>query len=127
MIDVAGTDPPEWRARTAWQAMIKGSWMALASGYKLESGNAALDELLSRGGMESMLNTVWLILSAMTFGAVMETTGMLSRIAASILSLVRGTGSLITATLATSLGMNIVASDQYIAIVVPGRMVSVVV
>lgn len=108
--------------KPAWAALIKGAWMSLFDGYRLESGNAALDELLSRGGMGSMLSTVWLILSAMMFGAVMETTGMLGRIAASILSMVRGTGSLIAATLGTSLGMNIVASDQYIAIVLPGRM-----
>ncbi|MCR4374616.1 MAG: Na+/H+ antiporter NhaC [Acidobacteria bacterium] len=106
----------------AWAALIKGNWQALASGFSLSSGNAVLDELLSRGGMGSMLNTVWLIVSAMTFGAIMETTGMLTRIAESILSAVRGTGSLIAATLATSIGMNIVASDQYMAIVLPGRM-----
>jgi NhaC family Na+:H+ antiporter len=106
----------------AWAALIKGCWHALASGFSLDSGNTALDELLSRGGMSSMLNTVWLILSAMTFGAVMEKTGMLGRIAESILSAVRGTGSLIFATLSTSIGMNVLASDQYIAIVLPGRM-----
>jgi NhaC family Na+:H+ antiporter len=103
-------------------ALVKGAWMSLFDGYRLESGNAALDDLLSRGGMGSMLSTVWLILAAMTFGAVMETTGMLQRIAVAILGTVRGTGSLITATLATAIGMNIVASDQYIAIVLPGRM-----
>jgi NhaC family Na+:H+ antiporter len=105
-----------------WAALIKGCWAALASGFTLSSGNAALDDLLSRGGMGSMLNTVWLILSAMTFGAVMEKTGMLGRIAESILSAVRGTGSLVLATLSTSIGMNVLASDQYIAIVLPGRM-----
>jgi NhaC family Na+:H+ antiporter len=72
--------------------------------------------------MSGMLTTVWLILMAMMFGAVMETTGMLQRIADSILSMVSGTGSLIAATLVTAFGMNIVASDQYIAIVLPGRM-----
>jgi NhaC family Na+:H+ antiporter len=106
----------------AWAGLIKGAWMALFDGFTLESGNAALDDLLSRGGMSSMLSTVWLILSAMTFGAVMETTGMLQRIADAILGAVRGTGSLIVATLGTSIGMNIIASDQYIAIVLPGRM-----
>ncbi len=105
-----------------WVALLKGFWIALFDGFHLESGNTALDELLSRGGMSSMLNTVWLILSAMMFGAVLETTGMLARIAESILSVVRGTGSLIVATLGTALGMNILASDQYIAIVLPGRM-----
>ncbi len=102
--------------------LLKGVWISLFDGFRLESGNAALDELLSRGGMASMLNTIWLILSAMMFGAVLETTGMLERIAGSILSLVRGTGSLIAATLGTALGMNVLASDQYIAIVLPGRM-----
>jgi Na+:H+ antiporter, NhaC family len=103
-------------------ALVKGAWMSLFDGYKLTSGNAALDELLSRGGMAGMLSTVWLILAAMMFGAVMEVTGMLQQIALGILGFVRGTGSLIVATLATAFGMNIVASDQYIAIVLPGRM-----
>jgi NhaC family Na+:H+ antiporter len=103
-------------------ALLKGAWISLFDGYTSATGNAALDELLTRGGMASMLNTVWLILCAMTFGAVMETTKMLQRIAASILSSVKGTGSLIAATLSTAVGMNIVASDQYIAIVLPGRM-----
>jgi NhaC family Na+:H+ antiporter len=106
----------------AWAGIVKGTWMSLFDGFVLESGNEALDELLSRGGMSSMLTTVWLILAAMMFGAVMETTGMLERIAAGILGFVRGTGSLILATLATSVGMNFIASDQYIAIVLPGRM-----
>jgi NhaC family Na+:H+ antiporter len=105
-----------------WVALVKGAWMSLFDGFKLESPNAALNDLLSRGGMANMLNTVWLILMAMTFGAVMEATGMLQQIAAGILSMVRGTGSLITATLVTTFGMNIVASDQYMAIVLPGRM-----
>ena len=103
-------------------ALLKGVWISLFDGYSLESGNAALDELLSRGGMASMLNTVWLILAAMMFGGAMETTGLLQKIAAAILGLVRGTGSLIAATLATAFGCNIIASDQYISIVLPGRM-----
>jgi Na+:H+ antiporter, NhaC family len=103
-------------------ALVKGAWMSLFDGYKLTSGNTALDELLSRGGMAGMLSTVWLILAAMMFGAVMETTGMLQQIAAGILGFVRGTGSLVVATLATAFGMNVIASDQYIAIVLPGRM-----
>jgi len=106
----------------AGAALLKGAWIALFNGFTLSSGNAALDDLLTRGGMSGMLNTVWLILVAMMFGAVMETTGMLQQIAASILGMVRGTGTLVAATLATALGMNFVASDQYIAIVLPGRM-----
>lgn len=106
----------------AWLASIKGVWQALANGFVVESGNAALDDLLSRGGMSSMLSTVWLIMAAMMFGGVMETTGMLQRIARAILGFVSGTGSLISATLVTCIGMNALASDQYMAIVLPGRM-----
>jgi Na+:H+ antiporter, NhaC family len=106
----------------AWAALVKGAWISLFDGFKLESPNPALNELLSRGGMANMLNTVWLILMAMTFGAVMEATGMMQRIAASILGVVRGTGSLVSATLVTAFGANILASDQYMAIVLPGRM-----
>ena len=103
-------------------ALLQGFWMALYGGFELNSGNAALDDLLSRGGMASMLLTVWLIMSAMMFGGVMETTQMLQKIGLTILRLGRGTGSLISATLLTAIGMNIIASDQYIAIVLPGRM-----
>ena len=69
-----------------------------------------------------MMITVWLILSAMTFGAVMETTGKLQRIVNALLSMVHSTGSLILTTIATCIGTNILAADQYIAIVLPGRM-----
>ncbi|MFQ5572513.1 MAG: Na+/H+ antiporter NhaC [Rhodothermales bacterium] len=103
-------------------ALLKGFWMALFQEFTASTGNAALDDLLTRGGMSSMLNTVWLIISAMMFGAVMEKTGMLEVLASKILSTARGTGGLIAATLGTSIGANIIASDQYIAIVVPGRM-----
>jgi Na+:H+ antiporter, NhaC family len=105
-----------------WAALVKGAWIGLFDGYKLESGNAALDDLLSRGGMSSMLSTVWLIVAAMMFGGVMESAQLLQKIAAAILGMVRGVGSLIIATLVTAFGSNVVASDQYIAIVLPGRM-----
>ncbi len=92
--------------------------------YTLIDGtsNERLDELLTRGGMSSMLTTVWLIMTAMVFGSTMERTGKLGRIAGTILASARSTGSLVLATLATAIGTNIVASDQYIAIVRPGRM-----
>ena len=102
--------------------IIKGVWLSLFDGYKASTGDAALDELLSRGGMGSMLTTMWLIISAMTFGAAMEHTGFLGRIVVTALKGVRGTGSLIITTAMTAVGMNIVAGDQYIAIVLPGRM-----
>lgn len=103
-------------------ALLSGAWKALFDGYASESGNAAADELLSRGGMASMLNTIWLILCAMAFGAVMERTGLLERLIRSVLKAARSTGSLIAATLATAFGTNLVAADQYLAIVLPGRI-----
>ncbi len=103
-------------------ALFAGAWKAMASGYVSNSGNEAVDSLLSRGGMSSMLNTVWLILCALSFGAVMEKVGLLERLIRSVLRAARSTGALITATLATSFGTNVVAADQYIAIVLPGRL-----
>ncbi len=103
-------------------ALLKGFWLSLFDGFSSDTGNERLDDLLTRGGMSSMLTTVWLILTAMIFGSVMETTGKLSRIAATILASVQSTGSLIFATIVTAIGTNIVASDQYISIVLPGRM-----
>jgi len=91
-------------------------------GYTASTGNAAVDELLSRGGMMSMASTVFLILSAMAFGGIMERTGMLRTLAGYLLRMAKTTGSLIATTVLTCVGMNLVAADQYIAIVVPGRM-----
>jgi NhaC family Na+:H+ antiporter len=103
-------------------ALLSGAWKALATGYSADTGNAAVNELISRGGMESMLNTVWLILCAMAFGAVMETVGLLERLIRGVLAMARSTGSLITATIATAFGCNLVAADQYMAIVLTGRL-----
>lgn len=95
---------------------------ALTTDVAIESGNAVADELLSSGGMNGMLGTIWLIICAMTFGGIMEASGMLERIAKAILHLATTTGSLIASTAGTCLVFNITASDQYLAIVVPGRM-----
>jgi NhaC family Na+:H+ antiporter len=103
-------------------SIIKALWIALTDGYVASTGDASLDELLSRGGMSSMLTAVWLIISAMCFGGVMEHTGFLKRLVLTALKAVSSTGSLILTTVLTSIGMNIVAADQYISIVLPGRM-----
>ncbi len=100
-------------------------WSALFDGYQSDSGNEVIDDLLSRGGMSSMLNTIWLIITALSFGAVLEHTGLLQRIVSSILSMVRSTGSLIASTVVTCIGCNILTADQYMAIVLPGRMYKV--
>ena len=103
-------------------ALVKGIWIAMFDGYTATTGDQVLDSLLSRGGMSSMVTTVWLILCAMAFGGVMEVTGLLSRILESILKMVTGTTSLIITTLACCIGANIITADQFIAIVLPGRM-----
>jgi len=102
--------------------LVKGIWIALFDGYVANTGNATLDNLLSRGGMSSMLHTVWLITAAMAYGSAMEKTGILGRMADWLLSVGNSTGALIASTAATCLGMNILAGDQYISIVLPGRM-----
>lgn len=92
------------------------------SGFVSKTGFAMVDELLTRGGMESMLYTVSLIMCALSFGGMMEKTRMLESIANAILKTARSTGALVTATITTCISMNIIAPDQYLSIVVPGRM-----
>jgi NhaC family Na+:H+ antiporter len=94
----------------------------MGTGVSITTGNAQVDELLGSGGMSGMLGTIWLILCAMTFGGIMERTGALERITASLAGLVRGDGSLVATTAASCVVTNVSASDQYLSIVVPGRM-----
>lgn len=91
-------------------------------GYAAHTGNAAIDTLLTRGGMSSMYGTIGIIIWAMCFGGIMERSGMLGRLAEAILSVARTRARLVAATLATSLGINLAAADQYLSIIVPGRM-----
>ena len=102
--------------------MIAGVWKAMYTGFTTSTGFETLDQLVNRGGMNSMLEVIWLILSALMFGGVMEETGMLKKLVTVLLKMVRGTGSLIMTTILTSFGINVIASDQYMAIVLPGRM-----
>ncbi len=100
----------------------KGLWLALADGYRSDSGNADLDALLSKGGMSSMLNTVWLILCALGFGGVLERTGILNYWLEVALRGVRSTGSLVATTVVTCFSTNVLAADQFISVALPGRM-----
>jgi NhaC family Na+:H+ antiporter len=92
------------------------------NGFESETGNKMIDKLFTRGGMSGMLNTVWLILMAMIYGGMMEVTGMLGKIAEGILKAVSGVTSLVASTVGTSIFLNLTTSDQYIAIVLTGRM-----
>lgn len=103
-------------------ASLKDALYSLHYGFSGSTGNAMVDELLNRGGMNSMMWTVSIILCAMTFGGIMEKSGMLGRIAQEILRFANTTGKLILATLLTPMFINSVAGDQYLSIVIPGRM-----
>ena len=116
IIALAGDTP------NVFLGLFKGVWYTIFDGFVLESGNATLDDLMTRGGMSSMLTTVWLVLCAMVFGGIMEHTGLLKCLVNYMLSFVHSTGSLIATTIATCIGANIITSDQYISLVLPGRM-----
>jgi len=96
--------------------------MALYGETAIVTSNEIVNELLITGGMSGMLYTVWLILCAMAFGGIMEVSGMLKVIAEAVISKVNSVGSLIAATAGTGLFFNVTTSDQYLAILVPGRM-----
>ncbi|XLS30620.1 Na+/H+ antiporter NhaC family protein [Flavobacteriaceae bacterium M23B6Z8] len=83
-----------------------------------------LQDLFKGKGMEGMLGTIWLIICAMVFGGVMDAIGALSRISKALLSLARNTFQLFLSTVGSCIALNITASDQYLAIVVPGKMFS---
>jgi Na+:H+ antiporter, NhaC family len=105
---------------------LKSSFLAvmnaMSNGVQLTADNEMITELLKAKGMAGMLNTVWLILCAMIFGGVMESCGLLKCIAEAIIRMAKSTGSLVASTAATCLFFNLTASDQYMAIAVPGRM-----
>ena len=105
-------------------ALFKGVWRVLFDGYSASTGSATLDSLLSRGGMSSMLNTVWLIITAMSFGSAMEKAGVLQRLVKALVTFARSVGGLIGTTIGTCLGVNALAADQYMSIVITGRMFS---
>ncbi|MFT6854635.1 MAG: NhaC family Na+:H+ antiporter [Cyclobacteriaceae bacterium] len=105
-----------------FSGMFIGVMSSLYGDIAINTSNEMVNDLLTSGGMAGMLGTIWLILSAMIFGGVMETSGMLKRIAKAIISKINSTGSLVASTVGTCVFFNITASDQYLAIVVPGRM-----
>ncbi|MEZ5757706.1 MAG: Na+/H+ antiporter NhaC [Emcibacteraceae bacterium] len=102
--------------------LLDGVWRSLFAGYTANTGNTAMDELLTQGGMAGMLDTIWLIMCAITFGSIMEKFGLLKRLVIGLVSMAHSTGSLILVTALTCIGTNILAGDQYISIVLPGRM-----
>lgn len=102
----------------AYIAIMKSMYTTV----NVTTDHAMVNSLLETGGMSGMLNTVWLIICAMIFGGIMESSGLLRRITESVIRLAYNTGSLVASTAGTCIFFNITASDQYLSIVVPGRM-----
>jgi NhaC family Na+:H+ antiporter len=94
---------------------------AAFSGFESATGNEDVDSLLTRGGMNSMMYTISLVIVAMMFGGVMERTNQLKTIADKVLALANSTGSLIASTALTCIGANMVLCDQYMSIVMGAR------
>lgn len=103
-------------------SLYVGVMKAMYGSISITTENATVNDLLSTGGMAGMLSTIWLIVVAMAFGGVMESSGLLHRITEMVIRSVKSTGSLIASTAGTCVFFNVTASDQYLAIVVPGRM-----
>ena len=107
-----------------FNSAYKGVMNSMTSSVYIPSGNEVLDknELFSAGGMSGMLSTIWLILCAMFFGGIMQEIGALEKISRTLLGLFRSTFGLFASTTTTCIFFNATASDQYLAIVVPGKM-----
>ncbi|HAS57408.1 MAG TPA: Na+/H+ antiporter NhaC, partial [Algoriphagus sp.] len=101
---------------------FKAVMMSLYGEISVVTSNDVVNELLVTRGMGGMLNTIWLIICAMIFGGIMEVSGMLRVLAEAVIQKVHRVGSLIASTAATCVFFNITTSDQYLAILVPGRM-----
>jgi NhaC family Na+:H+ antiporter len=100
---------------------VKAGYAAMATGFESKSGVPQIDDLFSRGGMFSMLTTIWLVLGALSFAAVMEHAGFLQRLLDPIVSRTRRRGSLIASVTGSGIGLNVIAGDQYVADVLPAR------
>ncbi|MBB4118067.1 NhaC family Na+:H+ antiporter [Mesonia hippocampi] len=104
------------------QSAYQGIMNAITTDTAIETNNEALNDLFSSGGMAGMLNTIWLIICAMVFGGIMDGIGALAKISEALLNLFHTTFGLFTSTVISCLALNITASDQYLSIVVPGKM-----
>ncbi|MBN97491.1 MAG: Na+/H+ antiporter NhaC [Flavobacteriaceae bacterium] len=116
LMSIAETD--SYNFETAYKGVMQSITVETA----VETTSADLNDLFSSGGMQGMLNTIWLIICAMVFGGVMDAIGALSRISKALLSLATSTFGLFASTVASCLALNVTASDQYLALVIPGKM-----
>ena len=106
------------------KALFSGTMISLYGSISINTSNPLVTDLLSSSGMFGMLDTIWLVICAMIFGGVMEKAGFLKQITSIILNKIKSSGSLISSTAGTCIFFNLTASDQYLSIVVPGKMYS---
>ena len=118
VIEVSGNHSDEW------SSLFIGTMKSLYGSISISTSNDLVSDLLSSSGMYGMLGTIWLVISAMIFGGVMDKAGFLNVISSFILKKVNSAGSLVTSTAGTCIFFNLTASDQYLSIVVPGKMYS---
>ncbi|QXP64238.1 Na+/H+ antiporter NhaC [Polaribacter sp. HaHaR_3_91] len=116
VVSVAGADS------LTFNSAYKGVMNAITVDSAVETTSVELNDLFSAGGMNGMLGTIWLIICAMVFGGIMDAIGALARISKALLSMASSVFGLFTSTVASCLALNVTASDQYLAIVVPGKM-----
>ena len=116
LMSIAETD------RYNFETAYKGVMQSITVETAVETTSADLNDLFSSGGMQGMLDTIWLIICAMVFGGVMDAIGALSRISKALLSLATSTFGLFASTVSSCLALNVTASDQYLALVIPGKM-----
>ena len=109
-------------------SFLQSSYFAIMNAITVDTSittsNSDLNDLFSAGGMSGMLGTIWLIICAMVFGGVMDGIGALSTISKALLNMATSTFKLFASTVASCLALNVTASDQYLALVVPGKMFS---
>lgn len=103
-------------------SILKAFWQLLYGGFSISTNNQAVDSLLSRGGMASMVIMVWLVISSMMMTGVLERIGFIDKLLNGLIRFARSTGSLIATTMATCFGTNLLTCDQYMSIVLPGQM-----
>ena len=118
VIEVSGNNSGEWTS------LFIGIMKSLYGSISISTSNDLVSDLLSSSGMYGMLGTIWLVISAMIFGGIMDKAGFLNVISSLILKKVNSVGSLVTSTTGTCMFFNLTASDQYLSIVVPGKMYS---
>ena len=105
-----------------FETAYKGVMQSITVDTAVETSSIELNDLFSTGGMKGMMDTIWLIICAMVFGGVMDAIGALSKITKALLTLASSTFGLFASTVASCLALNVTASDQYLALVVPGKM-----